>query len=128
MIILQLKLQNKLLYVVSDGIQHLFHNHLKVQLTRCMDFEAMLALTNDFFFFKLSDLLQANTGGSGNIFNWLVVSLFEQIYLTRSAIGDTISTVSMMRTAMWGKDIDICQCVCSIYMRSDRYIVWLSPA
>ena len=40
-------------------IQHLFHNHIKVQLTRCMEFKAISAPIN-------MGLLQANTGGWGN--------------------------------------------------------------
>jgi hypothetical protein len=39
----------------------LFHNHIKVQLTKCMEFKAISALTN-------LGLLHANTAGWGNIF------------------------------------------------------------
>jgi len=41
------------------------------------------------------------------------LSSFEHICLILSAIEDTLSIVSMT-TALWGKDIDICQCVCII--------------
>jgi len=50
LVVLQLKLQSKLFVccIWRYVIQHLFHSHLKVQLTRCMDFKAVSALTNCF--------------------------------------------------------------------------------
>ena len=63
LIVLQLKLQSKLFVccICRYVIKHLFHNHFKVQLTRCMELKAISALTN-------LGLLQANTAGWGNIF------------------------------------------------------------
>ena len=63
LIVLQLKLQSTLFvcYICRYVIQHLFHNHIKVQLTKCMEFKVISALTN-------LGLLQANTTGWRNIF------------------------------------------------------------